>query len=67
MLSACTAYLLLTFLMDKKLEVLQSMIADEDLCCWLANQKLLHSTDDASLVQILIALHKSRTSTTTTK
>jgi len=43
--SSCNAYLLLTFLMYEELEVLQSMVTDEDLRSWFANQKLLHTTD----------------------
>jgi len=31
--------------MYEKLEVLQSMVTDEDLCSWFANQELLHTTD----------------------
>jgi len=35
------AYLLLTLLMYEKLEMLQSMIAHEDLSRWFTNQELL--------------------------
>jgi len=35
------AYLLLTLLMYEKLEMLQSMIAHEDLSSWFTNQELL--------------------------
>jgi len=40
----CTHFLL-TLLMHEELEMLQSMVTDEDLGCWFANQKLLYDKD----------------------
>ena len=47
------AHLLLTFLVYEELEVLERMVTDEDLCCWFADQKLLHITSVTTFVLII--------------